>query len=333
MSKTFFMSMVCGALMLASCGKKPVEDPKAALWTKIDGQVWRQDGKHRLFEGKPLSSRLAEPPGAFLDLLRTSDERYDYAARPVTAAEQKIFADAVKRLPKAWIPILEKHLLAVYAVENYWGGGFTEFMPKRDGSVACYMVVNLASFQRDISTWMTLKEESAWTRGEKGYRLAVDAGTRMTGLDYVLIHESAHVVDYATAATPWVEPDVKTLFGRGDEPTVFTKGVWSNDKVALAEVEFENRGKAVAYGFKGAPKLSLDAAPGFFRNLARSPFVSAYASQSWAEDWADTCTFRILERELGRPVTVTVKDGDQPVYSYAPTAGAAVRARVTPGLD
>ena len=48
----------------------------------------------------------------------------------------------------------------------------------------------------------------------------------------------------------------------------------------------------------------------YYVNLSKSPFVSLYGSQNWAEDFADMATFYYLTQILKQPYEIKILEGD-----------------------
>jgi len=320
------------ALGLISCSSAKTSPGKAALWAQFAGEAHRNASNHGFDPARPVDARMKTIPGWLLDHLRAADNRWDYAAFPVGEAERARVRSALALLPGAWQGILKEHLVAIYPVQNYWGGGFTEFLPEKSGAVRSYLVVNAAAFQATASRWLSWKDATAFLSDDEDFRVRVDAGGLLSGFDYLFLHEAAHAVDYAMHKTPWVEADLKTLYDLPGTPVPFTRGVWRGYNDTETAWNFEGRGALSPYGFKGKPKLPISGAAEFYRRLAKTPFVSMYASQSWAEDFAEYSAYRFLEKKIGRPIRVSVLKSGKPVFTYDPTRTAAVKARDLTGL-
>lgn len=317
---------------LGSCHLAKKAPGKAELWAQFSEEAHRSASNHGFDLASPMESRFKAIPPWLLDRLRATDDRWDYAIFPVGDAERAKLKAAMGVLPPSWQSILKEHLVAIYPVQNYWGGGYTEYLPEKSGAVRSYMVVNAASLQATISRWMTWKESTAFLGDVDDVRVRVDAGGQLSGFDYVFIHEAGHVVDYAMRKTPWVEADLKTLYDLPGTPVPFTRGIWSGYRDLEPAWKLPGRANLSVYGFKGKPRLPYSSAADFYRDLAKTPFVSMYASMSWAEDFADDCAYRIIEKKIGRPIRVTVLKAGKAVYAYDPTRGDAVKARDRSGL-
>jgi hypothetical protein len=336
-SSTFAAVLAAAALILpfatlSSCHLAKKAPDKAALWAQVSQEAHRSASNHGFDPASPLEARFKSIPPWLLDRLRAGDDRWDYAISHVGDSERAKLKAAVALLPASWQSILKEHLVAVYPVQNYWGGGYTEYLPEKSGAVRSYMVVNAAALQATISRWMTWKESTAFLGDVDDVRIRVDAGGQCSGFDYVFVHEAAHVVDYAMRKTPWVEADLKILYDLPGAPVPFTRGIWRDYRDPEPAWHFEGRSNLSVYGFKGKPRLPYSSAADFYRGLAKTPFVSMYAGMSWAEDFADDCAYRIIEKKIGRPIRLSVLKAGKVVYSYDPTRGEAVKARDRSGL-
>jgi hypothetical protein len=122
---------------------------------------------------------------------------------------------------------------------------------------------------------------------------------------YLLLHETAHQLDYLAGCTPYVEKD---LAGRGKSlATVpFDSATWRDYNHPLPAFDFPLRGRLRFYGSDNSAKLSRSELPNLYRRLAKTPFTTLYASQNWAEDFAETAAFAALARINGIVCTMRV---------------------------
>ena len=55
-----------------------------------------------------------------------------------------------------------------------------------------------------------------------------------------------------------------------------------------------------------------------YQGLSKTPFVSLYSCQMWAEDLAEFVAFYHLHHKLGQPYSISVLKNGKTVYRYEP---------------
>lgn len=278
-----------------------------------------------------LASRIGLPPAFLLKALRDNDERFDYAGFALSAAQKKQVEEYLALLPAATREALQQKCLGIYFVHNFWGGGFTDFAVDKKGELYYYLVFNSGSLQISVNDWLSSKEESGFDFDDLSVNVRVEcgkAGNEKPGFLYVLFHETAHVVDYVKDRTPYVENDTQILNESKVQETPFTKNIWKELRLPVPGADFANRTNISSYGFHGKPKIKSSEAEKFYRDLAKTPFASAYASGSWAEDFADTTGLLLLTKALKEDLTLTVLKNKKAVFSYQPLKTDKVKERL-----
>ncbi|MBL8994654.1 MAG: hypothetical protein JNM63_15015 [Spirochaetia bacterium] len=203
-----------------------------------------------------LASRIGLPPPFLLKALRDNDERFDYAGYSLTAAQKKQVEEYLALLPAPTREALQKKCIGIYFVHNFWGGGFTDFVVDKKGELYYYLVFNAGSLQISVNEWLSSKEESGFEFDDLSVRIRAEcgkSGDEKPGFLYVLFHETAHVVDYVSGRTPYVEKDTQILNESKLVETPFTKNIWKEYRLPLPGTDFANRTNISSFGFLGKP--------------------------------------------------------------------------------
>jgi hypothetical protein len=107
---------------------------------------------------------------------------------------------------------------------------------------------------------------------------------------------------------------------------VFTTAVWQDYRAPLAEYDTPLRSRIGFYGLPGPARLEFRDAAGLYAWLDGSPFVSLYASQSWAEDLAEAVAWYHYVTVMGGTYTLLVPNGGGGQRALSPAAKIAARA-------
>ena len=318
----FFAMMVLFAASSCKTGLSPQEEFRA-----LKKSASRRLASYTFNPHTELLSRVTPIPRFLLDDIRKLDGRDDYRAYAPTAAEMEMVARYLDLIPPRHGKVLRERLIGIYFISPFMGGGLADWVLDDSGKVYAVLVINPEVFRRSLSEWLTYRENSCFRDDGLKVKMSVDAGSRFNGLMYLLLHEAAHIVDYVENHTPFVEPVLKEMTGRGADDRSFTRGIWADYGKPLPGSTYAMRGDVTFYGLSGGPKIPAGKAPDLYRGFAKSPFPSLYGSQSWAEDFAEMFMAYHLVKKLGQPFTVrVVKDGKE-LYRYSPMDAEKVKAR------
>jgi hypothetical protein len=290
-----------------------------------------RDGIHNI-EGyafdpsSPIESRVAEIPAATLKALMWTDRRSDYLAYMPSGDERRMLADYWERLPAANRRVMQESLVRIYFIRNFVGAGMTDFVLSGDRRVYAVLYLNPAVFTKGISEWLTFRENSFFSPDASGTRVEIDCGAQYTALMYVLLHESAHVVDYVHPVTPFVDRGFAEAQGLSGRKTPFVAGVWEDYDVLARDFDITENRDLHAYGM-APPAIGASQMRALYDKIFRSPLVSGYAATNWAEDFADSVAFYHLTRELKQPYTVTISEHGKVVSVHRPMESPQVQRR------
>ena len=208
----------------------------------------------------------------------------------LTKAESARVQAALEQLPALNRDALDKHLHELSFVDGIPGEGTGLTSPAaQDGQYDLTFRASLIT--ESLSTFLTTKERRVFTDDGSGLDVTV-TGTGADALTYVLLHESSHVLDAGCSL-------IKSF------PNAFDNGIWTAPRVDVPRLA---QALATQTYFHEGSRLALTKAPEVYDSLARTPFVSLYATSSAREDFAELVTWRELQKLQGGTLTIEVKD-------------------------
>lgn len=276
-------------------------------------------------QNSSLLSRVSTPPDFLVSFLKKMDKRNDYQPYTPTAKEMKIIEQSLASLPPLHKRLLSKKLIGIYFITNFYGNGLTDWVLDSSSSVYTIMVFNSSVLSTDISTLLTRKERTCFIHDDPSIDITVDCGTRYSGFDYILLHESTHAVDYIQSITPYVDLEFKRYVTHKNAETACTRNIWSD--YATPREHFLFTGRVFFYGIR-APRLRYSEAVALYQDLARSPFVSLYSTMNWAEDCAELAAFYHITHVLKQPFVIKVRKKGGTSYLIRPMESPKVKERL-----
>lgn len=263
----------------------------------------------------PILARVSLPPEIVLRHLQNLDNRPDYTGYMPSHDELQNFEKAIRILPSLNRSMLDKRLLGIYFIPNFMGSGLTEWVVDRTGGVYGFMVFNASVLRLDLSELLTVKERTCYINDDAAYTVQINSGKNYSGLLYILLHESTHLVDYVMNITPYVDNSMNDYLKQHVSRTPFTSLIWKAYNKPVKNTSFT--GRVFFYGIK-KPKLRLSESVSIYRDLSKSPFVSLYGSQTWAEDLAEMVSFYHITEILKQPYVIQVRKGPRILLSVRP---------------
>jgi hypothetical protein len=282
-------------------------------------------GSFRFVRGSPLMSRMSAPPPVVLGHLRRLDRRDDYEPYIPDRNETLEMERAFTLLPVRSRNVLNDRLIGIYFISNFTGNGLCEWVMDSDGKAYVFFVFNPSSFSKNMSQLLTEKENTCFADDDISIDITVDCGKKYSGFAYILLHESAHAVDYVLNVTPYVDEEHGEHMKKKTAETMFTKYYWSGYDAPTRHFMFT--GKVSFYG-SGERKLKRSNAVEAYQDLSRSPFVSLYASMSWAEDLAELAAFYHITRVLKQPFGIRVLQNKKTIFSTYPMEHPEIAKRL-----
>lgn len=257
----------------------------------------------------PLRGRVAPPDGL---VLATYAEAGATDARPhaLTEAEWAAVDRALARLPTLHQAILQRHLARLSFVDVSDGAGSALTSKVDDQGQQFAITLKASLFGQPLSQFLTTKEQTLFAPDGSGTRVTLDAGDA-DAVTYILLHEATHIVDQVLGLTT-----------AADSP--FRAGVWEGPRLLALPWAAS---PAAHTAFRRAPKIPTGQAAAAYRALAKTPFVSFYATAAAGEDVAELFAWQQLDA-AGVRLTVRVADSaGRTLFRHAPLRAPAVRRR------
>ena len=249
-----------------------------------------------------IADRIKVAPDFVLENLKKNKVFGNYSVYVPSNDEKKLVEEYFDLLPKLNRDVLTAKLIGIYFINDYDGGGSTGWVMDKNNDMYVYMVINSVLLKENISHWLTYRENNCFYPADK---IVVNCGKKYKGLLYGLLHESNHVVDLELGVTPYLSEEVRYLKKLKNKKTQFTKDIWLKYRNPCEEYDFMGRSNLTYY-----TKLRVPFNKTYYVNLSKSPFVSLYGSQNWAEDFADMATFYYLTQILKQPYEIKILEGD-----------------------
>lgn len=229
----------------------------------------------------------------------------------LTEDEWALVEQAIQSLPPLHQRILESHLAGLSFIEapSSSGTALTRMYDGPDGQPRFEITLRADVLDQSLSTFLTRKEQSLFSDDGSGLSVQVSAGDA-PALPYLLLHEASHVVDRTLG-----------LMQAGDG----IADIWKDYRTLT---EPHARSLIAQSVYRRAPRLPAGKGPALYEALARSPFVSLYATASAGEDFAELVTWETLSRRDKTPLVFEVRGRNgQVIKRVEPLKQAVVQAR------
>lgn len=324
-ARTTCFRVGCTAVILALLGLLGC----ATLWTSADeSAIEARKGQFKRLQTNldlPLGQRIQKMPMSLLDDTRAFDQSIgienakNYVARIPTDIELALINKYIGLLPPTHQQIFEKKLLAIYLIDNFFGGGFTDWVIDNEGQTFYYVVLNSALFTKSMDDWLTFKDDALFGDSSGSPSIQVKTQTEYKALMYGLLHEGAHIVDYELGVTPYMDALHRRLSKRNRERSVFTDGIWLGQNQPASDFDFRHRTNLNIYRIFPKKELIPRAElPAMYAQLKATPFVSFYSGMTWNEHLADYLVYHHIENKLGGALTITLMNEGKVIDRYAP---------------
>jgi hypothetical protein len=275
-----------------------------------------------------LADRIRSSDGFVLEYLEEYDGVDNYEFYQPTDQEKDLLEEYLELLPEGYLEVLQSRITGIYFVENYVASGMTDYVLCKDSDdIYCILIFNPDLINVPMEEWITKKENTCFIDTDPNLNIRINIESSYTGLLYILIHETTHVMDYVLSITPYTEPDIGKLNGTLENTSDFTDGIWDNYRTPTAVNNYELRDLVTFYGFKGGPLIADTSAVDIYTNLGKSSFVSLYGSTNWAEDLAEYMTYYHLTQNLGLDYSINVTYHKAMKFSYQPFEKSDVVSR------
>jgi len=290
--------------------------------TKMPIKVLKNYSLH--FDKSP-EKRIFRVPDFLMKKWMKWDKRTDYKVFMPEKKDLHRIAAVIKKLPPLHYKVLKKKLIAIYFVENILGSGIADWVIGPNNEFYYYIILNPNNLKNTMSEQLTWRTSTAFIKNSGKEKVYIDCGAKLSGLDYILLHEVTHIVDYEKRITPFVESKIKNIQPGKNKDHKFTTSVWKDYKVSKELFPYQKGIKF--YGLSGKPELKSSDSVKIYRSLEKTSYVSLYGTTTWAEDLADFLTFYHITQRMKIPYVIKIKKGNKRIYSYEPMKNSLVKKR------
>jgi hypothetical protein len=300
--------IICSFIAFACIGCRTVNNrlyPQVSFFTKeIDLSM-------------PVENRIQVAPENVISWLNKMDSTDRYSPYTLTEDEQLLFSNYLQQLPEKYRQIIKEKVVAVYFIENYMGGGMTNEAFDKNGNMYMVWFYNPEILHRTIGDWISYRENSYFNGDSPGISITVECTNEYTALMHTLLHEASHVYDFYYHITPFTMLSLKNE--NSALRTDFTEMVWVEFNLPIDGYDFFYFVTLFSYGL--GPAQSKLLAFGLYEFLLKTPFSTLYASQNWAEDFAESFTWYYLGKYLNCNYKISIINSvaeNQEILVYEP---------------
>jgi hypothetical protein len=263
---------------------------------------------------RPVPDRIGLAPEFFMKYLIEMDKIQEYKAYNLTTEEKDLFKQYFNFLPDKIKQVMNCRLIAIYFIDNFIGGGFTDYVLDNDKQMYVVLVFNPKVLSESLSDWIKYRDNSFF-QNDGNIFAANELGSNYKGLLHTLVHESCHIYDYVYSMTPFTEPDLQ-YFGYNKKKTFFTDQYWEDYYNPEPQFDFRDRKDLKPYGF--GKTISSEKQFAMYSSLSKTPFVSLYGAMTWAEDLVETFTWFYLAEKLNIYYKVHLVKEEQTGLTFEP---------------
>lgn len=285
-----------------------------------------------------LADRIKIIPKYLLELWSDQDKYFDdiinYKEYKLSANEKKIVIENIDLLPAKTKAVLKEKLVGIYFIKNFIGGGLTEWVVDKNNELYCYIIINPDTLNHDISYWCSMKENASFEKNGK-LNIDINVSNNYSAFLYILMHETTHVLDVVNNYTPYIdyyhEQYLKFIKSKDiDIHTKFSNNYWNEINNPLKKYDFKNRNKINFYGMDKKHKKLLKNSDILktYKDFSKSPFISIYGAQSWAEEFAELNTFYYFVNNMKMNYVINIKKSGKIVFTYEPLKSDKVKKRL-----
>jgi hypothetical protein len=253
-----------------------------------------------------IDKKIIDIPENILDYLRKMDFEDNYFSYKISEYEKLLFVDYCNYLPVTYIDLLKNKVIAIYFIENFKGGGMTNYLFDENNNMFITLYFNPEIFEKTISEFITYRDNSVFHGNDTV--ISIEICSDYKALLYILLHELSHVYDYYNHITPFTEPILKNVISKSKRTTEFVNGIWND---YYSPVKKYNKGNWQKISFYDLGNRINDTnIIQMYDELIKTPFVSIYSTQNWAEDFAEYFTYYYLKEHLNLEYKVKIYRND-----------------------
>jgi hypothetical protein len=229
MRKIAYLIIISLSALAFSCDKKAIELPV------------KQFGNYTLRQHLPLYDRIEPAPKVVTDFWMEADGRKDYTPYMPGGREMAEIRKVLELLPPLHKKAMKERLIGIYFINNFLGSGGADWVVDGKRNLYFYLVVNPRLLaMKDLSEMLTWRERSCFI-DERDVTISVNCGGGVNQLTYIMLHEGAHIVDYACRITPYVEKELMDFYpeprerlilsGESGNPLMSRSGAMISEKI------------------------------------------------------------------------------------------------------
>lgn len=265
-----------------------------------------------------LAKRVLIAPESVFKMFREAE--MNPVNHELTAVERAKVEKAFAILPPLYQKILKGHLLSISFMDNMPNTALTSPVESSDSIKMFNITFRAGILNETISEWATQKEYTCYDRSANpDLAISIEAGD-LDALQYVLLHETTHVLDAVLNVTPHPEE-------RGElvEPTPYTKDIWYKMNIPTEPFIDSLLEKT---RFRSGKTVPIALAPEIYKALGKTPFASLYGMASWFEDLAELATIYHLTHKMNQPFRIVVRKNNLELSKFEPMKNKRVKKRM-----
>ena len=269
------------------------------------------------WKDKPLLKRLSTTPRNVIEYIKIDNELFGYDGVPkqvpIDPKFKKDFIAAINELPEKIKKQMEKYLIGIYILSGLGSSGFSEHLYKDNEYHGGFIM-----FDQDVLSKLTANEWASWRinsafKKSDEYKLSIkleedSTNTTKQAIQFILLHEIAHIVGLSTKAHPRTDKGDPKLFP-------FSAISWKSFDDSMYDANFKDRKSVKLYRFDKA-KLSLNDSTEIISNLKKSDFCSIYASTDFFEDFAEAYTIYVHTVLMKKPYSLKLFHKTKELQSF-----------------
>jgi hypothetical protein len=265
---------------------------------------------------RPVAERIGPASAELIDYLTQDNVRNSIPNRPrIPALAPEFLRDlqqAFDELPAVIRQLLSSKLAGIRLAEDFGGTGYTEEIIDGDArTVAGFVVLDSVLLSgHTANAWATWKENTPF-KPQAGHELVAEIeaksdDNRMNAIQYILLHELAHVLSIGEKIHPSWTIEPREVQSAVDFPYFLLS--WrlpdeGNRYATLYDANFPQRVDVVYY--LGA-RLSAEHMFDTYIALEATNFPTLYAATHPADDWAEALVTYVHTVLMKKPYSIRI---------------------------
>lgn len=276
--------------------------------------------KHTTWNGwkhKPIVDRISVIPQNVLEYIEIDNKIYGYEGIPqqvsIDNALNKDLIAAIEELPPEVREQLKNNLIGIFILSGLGSTGFSEHVfndKEYDGGFIVLDQDVLLDFT--ANQWASWSINSAFKKPQE-YELSLKieedlSNTRKQAIQFILIHEMAHIIGPSIKAHPRSNEGDPKLFE-------FSSFSWNAYDTSKYDDNFKYRKEFKLYRFEEA-SLELKDSQKIITDLKNTDFCSVYSSYSFFEDFAEAYAIYVHSVLMKKPYILTLSHKGKEIESF-----------------